>query len=156
MSRLYARALRGERALGIVPRNRGTSLTLISALSADGIQADMVIDGAVTGDVFVAFVHHVLVPSLKAGQVVIMDRLGAHRRREVQELIEQAGSELLLLPGYSPDLNPIEFAFSWLKDFLRSMGARSRSEVIAAIARADRLISGVLAGGWFVGCGYIV
>lgn len=156
MTRLYARALRGERAVGIAPRNRGASLTLISALAPDGIQADMVIDGAVTGDVFVAFVQHCLVPTLNSGQVVIMDRLGAHRRAEVRALIETVGCELWLLPAYSPDFNPIEFAFSWLKDFLRSVGARSRSEVVAGIACADRVISGVEAGGWFAGCGYIV
>jgi transposase len=85
-----------------------------------------------------------------------MDHLGAHRRAEVRALIEAAGCELWLLPAYSPDFNPIEFAFSWLKDFLRSVEARTRSEVIAAIACADRLISGVQAGGWFAGCGYIV
>lgn len=156
MTRLYARALRGERAVGIAARNRGATLTLISALSPDGIQADMVIDGAVTGDVFVAFVQHMLLPTLQAGQIVIMDRLGAHRRAVVRELIEAAGCELWLLLAYSPDFNPIEFAFSWLKGFLRSVGARSRSEVIAAIACADRVISGVQAGGWFEGCGYVV
>ena len=156
MTRLYARAIRGEQAVGIAPRNRGTTLTLISALSPDGIQADMVIDGAVNGDIFVAFVKQLLVPTLKPGQVVIMDRLSAHKRVEVRELIEAAGCELCLLPSYSPDLNPIEFAFAWLKAFLRSLSARSRAGVIAGIARADRLISGVLAGGWFAGCGYIV
>ena len=156
MTRLYARAVRGEQAVGIAPRNRGTTLTLISALSPGGIQADMVIDGAVNGDIFVAFVQHLLVPTLRPGQVVIMDRLSAHKRVEVRELIQAAGCELWLLPAYSPDLNPIEFAFAWLKAFLRSLGARSRAGVIAGIARADRLISGVLAGDWFAGCGYLV
>jgi transposase len=156
MTRLYARAVRGELAVGVAPRNRGSTLTLISALSLEGIQADMVIDGAVNGDIFVAFVQHVLVPTLKPGQVVIMDRLSAHKRAEVRELIQAAGCELCLLPSYSPDLNPIEFAFAWLKAFLRSLGARSRAALVVGIARADRLISGVLAGAWFAGCGYLV
>jgi transposase len=75
---------------------------------------------------------------------------------KVRELIEAAECELCLLPAYSPDLNPIEFAFAWLNAFLRSLGARSQAGVIAGIARADRLISGVLAGDWFAGCGYLV
>ena len=138
MTRLYARAVRGEQAVGVAPRNRRTTLTLVSALSPDGIQADMVIDGAVNGDIFVAFVQQLLVPTLRPGQVVIMDRLSAHKRMEVRELIQAAGCELWLLPAYSPDLNPaaqarqvlvwgqeIEFAFAWLKAFLRSLGARS-------------------------------
>jgi transposase len=126
------------------------------SISPDGIQADMVIDGAVNGDIFVAFVEHLLVPTLRPGQVVMMDRLSAHKRMEVRELIEAAGCELWLLPAYSPDLNPIEFAFAWLKAFLRSLGARTRAALVAGIARADRLISGVLAGAWFAGCGYLV
>jgi transposase len=85
-----------------------------------------------------------------------MDRLSAHKRVEVRELIQAAGCELWLLPAYSPDLNPIEFAFAWLKAFLRSLGARSRAALVAGIARADRLISGALAGDWFAGCGYLV
>jgi DDE superfamily endonuclease len=98
-----------------------------------------------------------------------MDRLSAHKRVEVRELIEAAGCELCLLPAYSPDLNPaaqarqvlvwgqeIEFTFAWLKAFLRSLGARSRAGVVAGIARADQLISGVLAQNWFAGCGYLV
>ena len=156
MTRLYARAVRGEQAVGVAPRNRGTTLTLISALSPDGIQADMVIDGAVNGDIFVAFIKQLLVPTLRPGQVVIMDRLSAHKRVEVRELIEAAGCELCLLPSYSPDLNPIEFAFAWLKAFLRSLGARSRAALVAGIARADQFISRVLAGDWFAGCGYLV
>jgi transposase len=85
-----------------------------------------------------------------------LDRLSAHKRAEVRELIETAECELCLLPAYSHDLNPIEFAFAWLKAFLRSLGARTRAALVAGIARADRLISGVLAGAWFAGCGYLV
>jgi transposase len=156
MARVYARALRGERAVNQTVRNRGGAFTLISALSPSGVQADMVIPGAVTGEVFVAFVREALVPTLQAGQVVILDRLGAHRRPEVRTLIEAARCELVFLPSYSPDFNPIEFAFSWLKARLRSVGARSVRVLLAGIGRASAMIDGVLAGGWFAGCGYIV
>lgn len=156
MTRAYARAERGELAVSEAPRNRGSALTLISALSPTGLQAQMAIDGAVNGDVFVAFIREVLVATLKAGQVVILDRLGAHRRPEVRALVEGAGCELEFLPSYSPDFNPVEFAFSWLKARLRSVGERSRAGVLAEMGCAERLVDGVLAGAWFAGCGYLV
>jgi DDE superfamily endonuclease len=105
-TRLYARALRGERAFGNAPRSRGRIQTLIAALTLDGVLADFVIEGGTSGDVFVAFVEQVLVPSLKAGSVVVLDNLGAHKRVEVRELIEAAGCKLVFLPSYSPDFNP--------------------------------------------------
>ena len=156
MTRTYARALRGHPAVGVAPRNRGQTLTLISAMTHLGIQSQMVIEGAVTGDVFVEYVRQVLLPKLRAGQVVIMDGLGAHHRPEVKTLLEASGCSLILLPSYSPDFNPIECAFAWLKAYLRSVGAGTRKELIAAIARAGRLIGEVLASAWFVGCGYLV
>ena len=100
-TRLYARALRGERAFGSAPRSRGQIQTLIAALSLKGVIADFVIEGGTSGDVFVAFVEQVLVPNLKAGSVVVLDNLGAHKRVEVRALIEAAGCELVFLPSYS-------------------------------------------------------
>jgi transposase len=121
MTRRYARALKGEIAVGVVPRNYGSILTLVSALSCTGIQTQMVLDGAVNKSLFVGFVQKFLIPTLRPGQVVIMDRLSAHCGVEVRASIEAAGCQLMLLPSYSPDLNPIEFAFSWLKTFLRGV-----------------------------------
>ena len=155
-TRLFARAARGERAIGRTARNRGGTLTLIAALSLEGVVADMVIDGNVNGDVFVAFVQQVLVPCLKVGQVVVLDNLASHRRSEVKMLVNEAGCELVFLPSYSPDFNPIEFVFSWLKDRLRSVEARVRGELIGWIGRVVRGVSVGLALAWFLGCGYDV
>lgn len=155
-TRLYARALRGERAFGSPPRSRGHIQTLIAALSLNGVIADFVIEGGTSGDVFVAFVEQVLVPCLKVGSVVVLDNLGAHKRGEVRALIEAAGCELVFLPSYSPDFNPIECLFAWLKARLRSLKARSVGALLDGIGAAHRVVSSVLARGWFAGCGYDV
>ena len=155
-TRLYARAMRGERAFGSAPRSRGRIQTLIAASSLSGVIADFVIEGGTSGDVFVAFVEQVLVPSLKVGSVVVLDNLGAHKRPEVKVLIEAAGCELVFLPAYSPDFNPIESLFAWLKVRLRSLRARSVEALLDGIGGANRVESSVLARGWFTGCGYDV
>jgi transposase len=155
-TRLYARALRGKRAYGDAPRNRGQTQTLIAALSNDGLIADMVIAGGTSGDVFVAFVREVLVANLKAGQVVVLDNLAAHKRAEVRALIEAVDCQLVFLPSYSPDFNPIEGFFSWLKERLRAQGARCVEGLLAGMARAREAVSSVLVRGWFTGCGYDV
>jgi transposase len=113
---LYAYASVGERAFFEIPRNRGKSTTLLSSLHAKGMGPSLAVEGATTARVFETYVEKVLVPSLRTGQVVVMDNLGAHRPKRIRELIEQQGCELLYLPPYSsPDLNPIEEAFSKLK-----------------------------------------
>ena len=94
--------------------------------------------------------------SLKAGSVVVLDNLGAHKRPEVRRLIEAAGCELVFLPSYSPDFNPIESLFAWLKARLRSLKARSVSALLDGIGAAQGVVSSVLARGWFIGCGYDV
>ena len=109
MTRLRARAPKGERAYGRVPRNRGRNTTLIASMTLEGgIGASMAVEGATDKEVFETYVEHFLAPTLSEGQVVVMDRLGAHRTQKVRELIEGRGAELWLLPSYSPDLNPIE------------------------------------------------
>ena len=155
-TRLYARALRGQRAYGDVPKNRGQTQTLIAAISLEGVVADMVIAGGTSGDVFVAFVQEVLVPNLRVGQVVVMDNLAAHKRAEVKALIVEAECRLVFLPSYSPDFNPIESLFSWLKQKLRSLAARCVDALLTGIGLAHTLVSGVLVRGWFAGCGYSV
>ena len=107
MTRLRARAPRGERAYGKVPRNRGKNTTLIAAITLQGAMGEvMTIEGATDSKAFEAYVEHFLAPTLKEGQVVVLDRLGAHRTQRVTELIEARGADLVFLPSYSPDLNP--------------------------------------------------
>jgi hypothetical protein len=111
MTRLRARAPRGKRAYGKVPRNRGKNTTLIAAITLQGAMGEsMTVEGATDAEAFEAYVEHFLAPSLSKGQVVVLDGLGAHRTDKVRELIEARGAELVLLPSYSPDLNPIEEA----------------------------------------------
>ena len=156
MTPLYGRAPRGERALGSVPQNYGKNLTLIGALSADGLQALMTVDGATDGEVFRAYVEQVLCPTLAAGDVVVMDNLGAHKVRGIREAIEATGATIVYLPPYSPDWNPIEKCWSKLKTALRSIGARSREALEEAMAKVIKTVSRVDALGWFAHCGYQV
>ena len=125
MARRYGRAPRGQRVAGVVPHGHWKTTTFVAALAVAGLTAPLVIDGAMTGDLFVAYVEQVLVPSLAAGDVVVMDNLSSHKRARVRELIEGAGCTLLFLPPYSPDLNPIELAFAKLKALLRKAGRRT-------------------------------
>ena len=128
MTRLRARAPKGKRAYGKVPRNRGKNTTLIAAITLEGAMGEsMTIEGATDALAFVeAYVEHFLAPSLEEGQVVVLDGLGAHRTEKVRELVEARGAQLLFLPSYSPDLNPIEEAFSKIKTVVRKVGARTR------------------------------
>ena len=111
---LYAWAPRGERARGVVPRNRGQNLTLVAALTAAGCEAAMTIGGAVDAVAFAAYVREILVPTLRPGQIVILDNLSVHKGAAIRALVEGAGCTLLFLPPYSPDFNPIELAFGKL------------------------------------------
>ncbi|CAA9418933.1 MAG: hypothetical protein AVDCRST_MAG22-2422 [uncultured Rubrobacteraceae bacterium] len=111
LARIYGYAPRGERLRFSVPRTRGPNTTLISSMTLRGIGPSLAVEGATTAGVFEAYVERVLAPELRAGQIVVMDNLGAHRPKRVRELIEGRGCELLYLPAYSPDCNPIEEAF---------------------------------------------
>ncbi|MBA3792036.1 MAG: transposase [Rubrobacter sp.] len=119
MTRLRARAPRGERAYGKVPRNRGKNTTLIASMTHEGMGPSMAVVGSTTKAVFEVYVEEVLAPSLLPGQVVVLDNLGAHKSERVRELVEARGCELLFLPAYSPDFSPIEEAFSKIKALLR-------------------------------------
>jgi transposase len=127
MAPLRARAPRGKRAYGKVPRNRGKNTTLIAAITLEGAMGiSMAVEGATDALAFEVYVEHFLAPSLEKGQVVVLDGLGAHRTHRVRELIEARGADLVFLPSYSPDLNPIEEAFSKIKALLvRKEGATS-------------------------------
>lgn len=154
MTRGYARARKGRRAIAKVPRNRGSNLSLIAALSAHGIGAEMVLDGAVDGDAFEAWVEQALIPWLRPGQVVVWDNVPPHHRPAVQMLVESAGCSVIFLPGYSPDFNPIEEAFSKIKASLKAAAARTREALQTAIAQALRSITPKDIFGWFNHCGY--
>jgi transposase len=154
MTRRYGRAPVGERLVDPVPFGHYKRTTFISALRSDGLTAAMTIDGSMTGDLFVAYVDQVLLPTLKVGDVVLLDNLSAHKRAEARELIEGAGCALIFLPAYSPDLNPIEKMFSKVKERLRSAAARTVDALIGAIGDALRAVTPGDISGWFDHCGY--
>jgi transposase len=133
---VYAYAPIGERAFFEIPRNRGKNTTLLTSLHREGMGPSMAVEGATTSRVFETYVKRLLAPALRPGQVVVMDNLGAHRPKRVRELIEARGCELLYLPAYSPDLNPIEEAFAKIKTLLRKATARSKEALVEAIAAA--------------------
>jgi transposase len=155
MARLKARAPRGERAYGEVPRNRGKNQTLIASITLEGgMGAALSIEGSTDAELFEAYVEEFLTPTLKAGQVVVLDGLGAHRSGRVRELIESRDADLLFLPSYSPDLNPIEEAFSKIKNIVRKAAARTRETLDEAISEAMYAIKLEDVAGWFSHCGY--
>jgi len=154
MTRLRARAPKGQRAYGRVPRNRGKNTTLIASMGADGMGPCMAVVGSTNKAVFEAYVEEILAPSLRPGQVVVLDNLGAHRGERVRELVEAGGCSLLFLPPYSPDFSPIEEAFSKLKALLRRAAARSREALLEAIGSALWAVTPEDAAGFFGHCGY--
>jgi transposase len=155
MSRLYGRAISGQRATDDTPSGHWCTTTMISSVRLDGSTACMVVDGATTKDIFEAYVEQILLPTIKAGDIVVLDNLSAHKGQRVRELIESAGAELWYLPAYSPDLNPIEKMWSKIKSILRTLKARTKEMLIHAIARALDMITASDAKGWFNSCGYI-
>jgi transposase len=152
--RLYARAPRGERAVGRAPRNRGRARTTITSLTLDGIGPGLLVEGGISTAGFEAYVEHILAPTLEPAQIVVMDNLRQHQGDRTRELIEARGAELWFLPAYSPDLNPIEEAFSKVKTLLRTAAARSHEALAPAIWSALRAITPSDANGYFTHCGY--
>ena len=151
---LYAYAPVGERAFFEIPRNRGKNTTLLTSIDQEGMGPSMAVEGATTARVFETYVKRLLAPALKPGQVVVMDNLGAHRPRRVRKLIEERDCELIYLPSYSPDLNPIEEALSKIKHLLRKTCARTKEALIEAMGRALASVSAEDVRGFFVNCGY--
>lgn len=155
--------------MGSVPKNRGPNTTILGALSAEGIQAAMTVEGAASvlttgcppaptvegaadGAVFEAFVEQVLCPTLQPGQFVVMDNLSTHKSARIRELIEERDCRLWFLPTYSPDLNPIEMAWSKLKAYLRVVGARTRQALEEAIGQGLQTITPQDARNWLKHC----
>ena len=154
LSPIYARAPKGERARGKAPRNWGKNVSLICAIDSSGVKPSMSVEGAVDSKAFEAYVERFLAPTLKRGQIVVMDNLSVHKSRRVGRLIEEAGCELLFLPPYSPDFNPIEEAFSKAKGILRKAGARTREALVETTGRALDAITPQDLRGFYADCGY--
>ena len=151
---LYAWSRRGERAYGEAPRNWGSNVTLLASMTREGMGPCIAVEGATTKAVFEAYVEEALAPSLRPGQVVVMDNLSSHKGQRVRELIEGRGCELVYLPPYSPDLNPIERAFAKLKASLRRAQARTFGTLIEAMGRGLGEIADQDASGFLRHCGY--
>jgi transposase len=154
LSPVYAWAKKGQRALCSVPRNRGKNTTVLSSMSVRGMGPSLTVEGATTSAVFEAYVEQVLAPTLRKGQVVVMDNLSAHKGERIRELIEERGCELIYLPSYSPDFNPIEEAFSKIKGLVRKAEARTKEALLEAIGWALSAVTTDDARGFFEHCGY--
>jgi len=156
MTRAYARTPAGERAVDAVPKNWGDNITVTAALTLDGIVAPMMLHGALNARAFEAYVEQCLAPELRPGAVVVLDKLSAHKTARVRELVEATGARLEFLPGYSPDFNPIEHAWSKLKSLLRKAGARTIRKLGRALRWALLEITSDDALGWISHCGFHV
>jgi transposase len=154
--RRYARSLRGERVSDHTPCSHWQTHTFVAALRPAGMTATAVFDGPIDNVTFRAYVEQVLVPTLRRGDVVVLDNLAAHKQPEVREAIEQAGAHLRFLPPYSPDFNPIELAFAKLKAFLRAVRPRTFDQVCELIAVALRLFTASECANYVRHCGYRV
>jgi transposase len=151
---LYGYAPKGERLYLSVPRSRGKNTTLLSSMTIEGMGPSLAVEGTTTARVFETYIEKVLVPTLHKGRIVVMDNLSAHRPKRIRELLESRGCELLYLPSYSPDYNPIEEAFAKIKDLLRKAAARTKEALVEAIGVALSAISPKDARGFFEHAGY--
>jgi transposase len=154
MTRTWARAPKGERIAESTPQGHWKVLTTLGAMNLLGMLAAMTIEAATDADIFDAFLEQMLCPKLKPGDVVVLDNLSAHKAASVAEKISACGAELIYLPPYSPDLNPIEKAWSKFKQYLRSAKARTTEALDQAITEALNTISPANAQAWFAHCGY--
>ena len=155
MTRLYGRALGGQRMVDAAPHGHWSTTTMISALRVDGSTADMVVESATDGLVFLTYVEKILAPTLRAHDIVVMDNLAPHKMTVVVAAIEATGAEVRFLPPYSPDLNPIEKMWSKVKAYLRKAKARTKEALWQTIGAALKTVSASDALNWFKSCGYI-
>lgn len=154
MTRRYGRARRGQRVVGKVPQGHWMTTTFVAALRHDGLTAPLVVDGAMNGDVFLAYVQQQLAPTLRPGDVVVMDNLPAHKKAGVREAIESCGATLVYLPPYSPDLNPIELVFAKLKWLLRSAEERTIPKLWERLGKLIDCFTSPECTNYFRHCGY--
>ena len=154
MVRMYGRCPKGRRLLSSAPAGHWKTTTVLAAIGLDGVDAPWALDGAIDVDAFLVYIEHVLVPTLRGGEIVVLDNLSSHKHPRVAELIHAAGAEVWYLPPYSPDFNPIEAMWSKVKQILRSLAARTFDGLIKAIGVAlDHVTTDDLRG-WFTHCGY--
>lgn len=156
LTRLYARAVGGKRTTEAVPRNYGASTSMISTLGVSGVEATMLIEGSVDTQVFDAYCREVLRPTLRAGDVIVLDNLGAHRASRIEAIALSCGARVIWLPPYSPDFSPIELMWSKVKTYLRRVKARTQEELEKAIAAALETITASDCENWFRHCRYEV
>ena len=154
LTRLYGRAPRGQRVYDRIPCGRWETTTMIAAIGRHGAQAPFVFDGPIDGTTFAAWAEHILAPTLKPGDVVIMDNLSVHKNAAARRAIEKTGAIIWDLPPYSPDLNPIEKMWSKIKAILRRLKARDPEALFTAIGTAFSKISLRDVTNWFASCGY--
>ena len=156
MTRRYARAPRGQRAVGRVPRNHGKNVSVIGALGLQGMVTSMSIEGAVDTAVFNIFVDRLLVPTLQPGAIVVLDNLRVHHSSRIEHAVQKVGGHVIFLPPYSPDLSPIEPCWAKVKTALRRAGARTPRRLAHALRLALRTLTTEDIRGWFRHCGYPV
>jgi transposase len=156
MTRLYGRAPRGQRATDSVPRNYGPQTSIISALSLAGAAATMTVEGAVDTDTFNAYIKQVLRPTIRRGDVLVLDNLSAHRASQLEAVAAACGARVLWLAPYSPDFSPIELMWSKIKTAVRAAKARTAQELNDALVAALQLVTRTDCFGWFSHCGYQV
>ena len=154
MTRLYGRDKSGLRVVDNVPAGNWCTTTRMSSVRLDGSTDSMVVEGATDKDGWLPYGQHILLPTLKPGDIVVLDNLSDHKNQETRDLIESVGAELWVLQPYSPDLNPIEKMWSKSKSILRLLKARTEKTLINAIAKALEAITASDAKGWFESCGY--
>lgn len=154
MARLYGRAPRGQRCRAPIPHGHWKTTTFTAALRLEGLTAPMVLDGPMNAAAFQAYVEQVLVPTLRSGDIVVMDNLPAHKPGGVRRAIEAAGVMLLYLPPYSPDFNPIEMAFAKLKALLKRAAARTVAELWQAVAASLAAFTPTECRNYFLAAGY--
>ncbi len=154
LTRTHGRAPKGTRLVDAIPRNHGPNITCLAALSTTGVGPSIAFDGALDGALFAQWVTTYLVPTLRPGQLVILDNLSVHKHGEAREAIEAAGCQMRFLPAYSPDFNPIELIFSRLKAHLRKIGARTIDPLLDAIGAALNAVTAQDACACFRHAGY--
>ena len=155
MARRYGRCPRGERLIGRVPLGTWKTLTFVAGLRCDEMTAPLVIEGAMNGEIFLSYVEQCLAPALNHGDIVVMDNLRAHKVAGVEQAIEAVGAELLYLPKYSPDLNPIEMSFSKLKAYLRKAAERTQRSLRHRIGLFVPRLGADECANYFAHAGYV-
>lgn len=156
MTRTRGRCQRGQRLVAAVPHGHWQITTFVAALRVDGLTAPLVLDGAINGEAFRAYVEQILAPTLAPGDIVILDNLSSHKVAGVRQLIEDRGARLLYLPPYSPDLNPIENSFAKMKSLIRKAAARSREALWQAIGNFLSRFDPQECANYFVNAGYVL